>query len=734
MERINKESVLLVSENTSVMLSNASHTTVLEEIANNKLTIDELLLKLMDRIPAHLIFQIINELEKKGYITDGETSFSDAQNAYWETLGFNTKRLENIFYEKKISLQSIGEIDPSEFLNACEESGIQIDQKSSLHIVLTDDYNHKELNQINKKFRESKKPWLLVKPHGTELLIGPFFVSGKTGCWECLKHRLDLNQPEKSFYQSLKKKEDGPRRPTIGHPSSTNIALNIAVLEIIKFLYSESDHRLVGKILQMTTQSMKTTFHTLVKRPQCKVCGNEKIIKKKPTAIHLKKDTSINNKLGGYRLHSHETTFEKYKHHVSNLTGIIPSLKAYQKDGTTLIHNYSSGRNLALQSTSLFWLNQHMRSGNGGKGKTALQAKTGALCEAIERYSLMYHGQNYRIKSSLSELKEGIHPNSCMNFSKKQYEQREEINAKNTKFYAMTPIPFDEEEEMDWTPIYSITNNSFKYLPSCYCYAQYPARDELRLYAYPDSNGSAAGNTLEEAILQGFLELVERDAVAIWWYNRIKRPMVDLKKANNPYITSILEYYRSINRSLTVLDITTDMGIPVFVAISHSLEPKQPDKILYGFGAHLDANIALERSIIELNQLLPIVTGEIILTKDPVFVDWLNHATLEENDFMLPLENEVKNIATDYPKLCEPNLYDSVQFCVNAAKRNQMETLVLDLTQPDIEMPVVKVMVPGLRHFWKRTAPGRLYDVPVKMGWLNEPLKEEELNPIGIFV
>jgi ribosomal protein S12 methylthiotransferase accessory factor len=47
---------------------------------------------------------------------------------------------------------------------------------------------------------------------------------------------------------------------------------------------------------------------------------------------------------------------------------------------------------------------------------------------------------------------------------------------------------------------------------------------------------------------------------------------------------------------------------------------------------------------------------------------------------------------------------------------------------------VVKVIVPGLRHFWRRTAPGRLYDVPVKMGWLKESKKEDELNPVSIFI
>jgi ribosomal protein S12 methylthiotransferase accessory factor len=62
-----------------------------------------------------------------------------------------------------------------------------------------------------------------------------------------------------------------------------------------------------------------------------------------------------------------------------------------------------------------------------------------------------------------------------------------------------------------------------------------------------------------------------------------------------------------------------------------------------------------------------------------------------------------------------------------------METLVLDQTRPDIGLNVVKVMVPGLRHFWKRFGNGRLYDIPVSLGWLPKPLTESQLNPIGIF-
>jgi hypothetical protein len=44
------------------------------------------------------------------------------------------------------------------------------------------------------------------------------------------------------------------------------------------------------------------------------------------------------------------------------------------------------------------------------------------------------------------------------------------------------------------------------------------------------------------------------------------------------------------------------------------------------------------------------------------------------------------------------------------------------------------VIVPGLRHFWPRFGPGRLYTVPHERGWLSQPLEETELNPVPLFL
>lgn len=59
---------------------------------------------------------------------------------------------------------------------------------------------------------------------------------------------------------------------------------------------------------------------------------------------------------------------------------------------------------------------------------------------------------------------------------------------------------------------------------------------------------------------------------------------------------------------------------------------------------------------------------------------------------------------------------------------------MLDQTRPDVGIPAVKVLVPGLRPFYARFAPGRLYDVPVSLGHLARPLAYEQLNPVPLLL
>ena len=242
-----------------------------------------------------------------------------------------------------------------------------------------------------------------------------------------------------------------------------------------------------------------------------------------------------------------------------------------------------------------------------------------------------------------------------------------------------------------------------------------------------DSNGCAAGNTLEEAIVQGFLELVERDAYAIWWYNRLQRPEVDLGQFDDSYVRDLQNQLAETGRRLWVLDVTSDLGIPTFVAVMHWMQNGQ-ENIEFGSGAHFDARIAVLRALTELNQFLSIglMGGG---TGEKSSLDGTTPLRLQDHPYLTPSGNPL--VQPDFgSKFGHLDTREQVMACVRLAKQAGLDFLVLDQTRPDIEVPVVRVIVPGLRHFYRRFAPGRLYDVPVKLGLRDRPLSENELNPI----
>src|SRR5690606_5178828 len=112
---------------------------------------------------------------------------------------------------------------------------------------------------------------------------------------------------------------------------------------------------------------------------------------------------------------------------------------------------------------------------------------------------------------------DAVHPNACALYSEAQFRDRPH---ERTSTYTYVNDPLDEDAVIEWTPVWSLTERRHKYLPTGYLYYYYP-RVQGQIYAWSDSNGNAAGSSLEDAIVQGAMELFERDAVAVWWYNRL---------------------------------------------------------------------------------------------------------------------------------------------------------------------------------------------------------------------
>ncbi len=227
------------------------------------------------------------------------------------------------------------------------------------------------------------------------------------------------------------------------------------------------------------------------------------------------------------------------------------------------------------------------------------------------------------------------------------------------------------------------------------------------------------------------MELVERDSVALWWYNRLRRPAVDLNSFEESYFTELKEYYAENDRELWVLDLTADLGIPAFAGVSRRLVGES-ERLILGFGAHLDPTIAVLRALTEVNQLGLELDKVPDKQLDGDAKLWLLEATLENQPYLAPDATQPLKTMQDYPKRWGNDIREDVKTCVEIVKQAGMETLILDQTRPDIGLNVVKVIVPGMRHFWSRFGVGRLYDVPVALGWLSSPTVETEMNPMAM--
>lgn len=579
-------------------------------------------------------------------------------------------------------------------------------------VVLVDDYLAPALEDVNRRALAASRAWMLVKPVGAVVWIGPLFVPGETACWACLARRLR----ERDVWTALGGGAERPRLSRARLEPALRMAIEMAVTETWKWAAGVMPSPLAGRLATFDTRTFSCDTHVVVRQPTCAACGREPSAVPVPPALTSRKPIEAAD--GGYRCQPPGVIYERYKHHVSPITGIVDRVEPKAAADPDLVQIFTAPYTFArpLELANLPPVGG-TRLRSAGKGMTAAQARTGALCEGAERYAGIFRGDEVRRSARAVDLGDAaVPPNSCMLFSDRQYAERDEWNDRALRFH-WVPVPFDHERPIDWTAAWSLTEERFKYVPTAYCYYGYPARQQ-DAFCQADSNGSAAGGNLEEAILQGFLELVERDAVALWWYNRVRRPRVSLDSFEQPYFARLQRMYRDLDRDLAAIDITSDFGIPAFAALSFGRE--SADDVLLGFGAHLDPSIALSRALTELNQFLPaVIAGR----KRELFA-----GEVLEVGFLQDSSAAVRT-RRDFPHAAPGDLLEAVRGCVRLAAARGLETLVVDLTRPDVGLPVVKVIVPGLRPFWARFADGRLYDVPPAMGWTATRLGEADLNP-----
>ena len=729
--------VLLVSETFNTLLRGTIYADVLS-LLDGRRSHRDIVAALSPAHAARDVRTAIAGLATRGYVVSGDHGMDRGRAAFWSALGASPRWAEERLGASRVAL--VG--DEGRLARRLEAMGVVLDSGNPiLTIVVCADYLEEAHHAVNRRHIASGAPWVLVSPRGMRPLFGPVFRPAEQGpCWTCLAYRLRGHQDVHDFLRSVAG-DDAALPARAVEPALLDAVHGFAAVEIAKWLVLRDMAAIHEQAISLDAGRLGIEQHRTMRRPQCFVCGDEALYRpdRPPVPVRLRSSPIGIGNSGGVHSVPPEETLARYRHLVSPVSGVVTWLSRTTDDADPWLHVHWAGSNLALRTRKLSSLRRSLRSKSAGKGSTREQSEVSALCEAVERYSGAFHGDEIRVRRryadfARAEASDAIHPNHVQLFSERQLDQAEQINARGHP-YNVVPPRLDPNAEIDWSPVWSLTHGRHRYLPTSILYGMTPEqRGRADLVA--DSNGCAAGNTLEEAVLQAFFELVERDAFAIWWYNRLAVPGVDLESFGDRYLESAPDYYRGAGREMWMLDVTTDLGIPAFVAISRRIGAATED-IIYGAGAHADPRIAALRAVCELNQCLSWLprpggasSGPAI--DDPMALHWWRTARLADYAYLTPAAGAAARGKADYPVSDPADMREEIERCRAIVEARDMEFLVLDQTRPDIGMPVARVIVPGLRHFWERFAPGRLYDVPVDMKRRPRPLAEDELNPAPV--
>lgn len=317
-----------------------------------------------------------------------------------------------------------------------------------------------------------------------------------------------------------------------------------------------------------------------------------------------------------------------------------------------------------------------------GKGVTTEQAKASAVMESIERYS-----------AEQRESDEVVYGT---------YDQAKEVMMAVNPVDLILPLrTLDQyyngiEHQIAWTEGWEMFRGCPIWVPACAVYYPYYPDGDLQLFRF-HTNGIASGNTLEEAILHALLEDIERDAWSIAEYrDRTNADIVIRDEDSVP--GQLIQKFADHGIEVHLKDLTSDIGIPTIGAAADDTETKDPEMLTIGVGTHLDPEIAAIRALTEVAQSrathkhgMKINAQLQKVTKDMGYdrIKTVNHMWFGKNQREIVLE--------DIPNLATPYVLDDIEVVLQRLMDTGFDQVVaVDLTRPELGVPVVRMIVPGL--------------------------------------
>ena len=226
-----------------------------------------------------------------------------------------------------------------------------------LPVVVTDDYLAPGLDEYNTASLLTGRAWLLLKPVGPVMWLGPLLRPGVTGCWQCLAHRLWQHRAVEAYLQG---RADRPRAGT--RRARRRIRRTIA-------------RALAGIERDALEGLCSPAIWTRIAWTAINSCGGPTVL---PVANRCGRiASSIRSSCSRVRRAfartvdtervTPEETWARFQHHVSPVTGIVTALERTPLDTGARCTFTGTGRNAALRPTTLGGLRAGAHSGSSAK-------------------------------------------------------------------------------------------------------------------------------------------------------------------------------------------------------------------------------------------------------------------------------------------------------------------------------------------------------------------------------
>jgi len=341
-----------------------------------------------------------------------------------------------------------------------------------------------------------------------------------------------------------------------------------------------------------------------------------------------------------------------------------------------------------------------------GKGSTPEQSRASACMELAERFSFfsfLKDAENFLIGDYPAMLQAGYPVLPLEILLQSVHDTTRSVVELERLLHGLP---------MRWTWATNLTRNSDVLIPFSW------------FYAINEFNGPCAGNTIEEAILQGISEVVERHVCAVITRKKIRTPAIDPASIIDPVARELIDKFEGNGIQLYINDFSLDTGIPTIAVLAW--DPATfPDtsELVYTAGTTPGSNKALIRALTEIAQL----AGDFESGSNYIASGLPKPRRLEDLDYVVHPDQVIS--IQDIRDLCDEDMLQELNNCLHALKKINMEVLAVDTMHPTLQLPAAYTIIPGA-HFRERAASGDapLFAAKLAAQLLDSGALEEKLS------